>query len=38
MENLDKIILEMTKETQELTVEWCFKAIEKHKRHSRNYL
>lgn len=29
MENLDKIILEMTKETQELTVEWCFKAIEK---------
>ena len=29
MENLDKIILEMTKETQELTVEWCFQAIEK---------
>ena len=29
MENLDNIILEMTKETQELTVEWCFQAIEK---------
>lgn len=31
MGNLDNIILEMTKETQELTVEWCFKAIEKTK-------
>ena len=29
MENLDKIILEMTRETQELTVEWVFRAIEK---------
>lgn len=29
MERLDNIILEMTKETQELTVEWVFRAIEK---------
>ena len=31
MENLDNIILEMTKETQKLTIEWCFQAIEKTK-------
>ncbi len=29
IDNLDNIILEMTKETQELTVEWVFRAIEK---------
>lgn len=31
MENLDNIILEMTRETQELTVEWVFRAIERTK-------
>lgn len=29
IDKLDNIILEMTKETQELTVEWVFRAIEK---------
>ena len=29
LDNLDSIILEMTKETQALTVEWVFRAIEK---------
>lgn len=29
MKDLDNIILEMTKEIQELTIEWCFRAIEK---------
>lgn len=32
IDNLDNIILEMTKETQELTVEQVFRAIEKNQR------
>ena len=38
MENLDNIILQMTKETQELTVEWVFRAIEKQKRFKKLFM